>query len=66
MTFEHATYHARPLRQAPSLLGRLWATLVEHQRARRMHAEAHALDDRMLRDIGLSRYDLGHSRRIIP
>jgi uncharacterized protein YjiS (DUF1127 family) len=51
---------------APGLLTRLWSSLVERQRTRRIHAETGALDDRMLRDIGLSRYDLARARRFLP
>jgi uncharacterized protein YjiS (DUF1127 family) len=68
MTVDHVTLRDDALvrTDAPGLLARLWGTLVERQRTRRMHAEADALDDRMLRDIGITRYDLSRARRFIP
>ena len=65
MTADNATCRNDALvqRDAPGLLARLWSNLVERQRARRVHAETNALDDRMLRDIGVTRYDLACRRR---
>ncbi len=65
MTADNAAYrHDALIRtDAPGLLARVWNNLVERQRARRMHAETNALDDRMLRDIGVTRYDLASGRR---
>lgn len=50
-------------RAGSALLRRLFPPRVLFER-RRAHGEASALDDRMLRDIGLSRIEA--ERRIIP
>ena len=75
MTFEHTIYRddafvgpraaAEPAQRLP-LLARLMTYLADRQRVRRTRLDIDKLDDRVLRDIGLSRYDLSHTRRIIP
>lgn len=56
---------AAPLGRYAAPLMAAWSYLVRVRRARRAAAELAALDDRMLRDIGLSRADLPVARSLI-
>ena len=64
MNEETANWHpARSfaaLPSIPTLLKRIWRTLSLWQERARMRAALARLDDRTLRDIGLSRFDVWH------
>ena len=75
MTFEHTLYRddafigpraATEPAPRPPLLARLMTYLADRQRVRRTQLDIDKLDDRVLRDIGLTRYDLARTRRFIP
>lgn len=44
--------------RAAAPLGKLWARVLRAHEIRRMKAELKALDDRALKDIGLSRFEI--------
>ena len=50
----------RAIRWAGGVVNALASTVSEGIRLRRMHRELMALDDRMLADIGISRYQVPH------
>ncbi len=71
MTFEHTIYRddafvgpraAADPAPRPTLLARLLTHLADRQRVRRTRLDIDKLDDRVLRDIGLTRYDLARTR----
>lgn len=53
--FADMTWGAKPVLEA---LGAVWSTLVKHARMRRDAERLRNMDDRMLRDIGLTRSEV--------